>query len=146
MNTSGLQKKILLGVVLPSLALYLGLRLYAQYRHVELYVARVAPMPQELASGLHMEEHRINPMVVIETPYERAEDKVLPLEEIRRLRSQIAWSSAMPALIDSLTIQSPTRALARRTTKRVMVEYQLAKSGDRWWIEDAKRRQLQPHP
>src|SRR5436305_7350387 len=98
MNTSGVQKKILLGVVLPSLALYLGLRLYAQYRHVDLYVARVAQMPQELASGLHMEEHRINPMVTIETPYERAQDRVLPLEEIRRLRSHIAWSRAMPAL------------------------------------------------
>ncbi len=141
-----MQKTILLGVVLPALALYLGLRLYAQYRHVDLYVARVAPMPQELASGLHLEEHGINPMVTIETPYERAEDKVLPMDEIRRLRSQIAWSSAMPPLIDSLTIQSPTRALARRTTKRVMLEYQLAKSEGRWWIQDAKRTELQPHP
>ena len=23
---------------------------------------------------------------------------------------------------------------------------QLAKSGDRWWIQDAKRSELQPHP
>jgi hypothetical protein len=146
MNISGIQRKVLLGVVLPCLALYLGLRLYAQYRHVDIYVARVAPMPQELASGLHMEEHRISPTVTIETPYERAENKLVPLDEIGRLRSQIAWSSAMPALIDSLTIQSPTSALARRTTKRVMVEYQLAKRGDRWWIQDAKRSELQPHP
>jgi hypothetical protein len=142
-NIAGVQKKILLCVVLPSLALYLGLRLYAQYCHVDLYVARIAPMPQELASGLHMEEHRIDPMVTIETPYATAEDKVLPLDEIRRLRSQIAWSHAMPSLIDSLTIQSPTRVLARRTTKRVMLEYQLTKRGDKWGIQGVKRSELQ---
>ena len=141
-----MQKKILLFVVLPCLALYLGMRFYAQYCHVDVYVARVAPMPQELASGLHMEEHRIDPMVTIETPYERAEDKILPLDEIHRLRSQIAWSRTMPALIDSLTIQSPTSVLARRITKRVMLEYHLTKRGDKWGIQDAKRSELQRHP
>jgi hypothetical protein len=141
-----MQKRILLYVVLLSVALYLGLRFYAQYCHVDIYVARVGPMPQELASGLHMEEHRIDPMVTIETPYEKAEDKVLPLDEIHRLRSLIAWSRTMPARIDSLTIQSPTSVLARRTTKRVMIEYHLTKRGDKWGIQDTKRSELERHP
>jgi hypothetical protein len=50
----------------------------------------------------------------------------------------------MPAFIDSLTIQSPTRALARRTTSRVMLEYQLVKQGDRWGIQDATRSEIHP--
>lgn len=141
-----MQKKLLLFVILPGLALYLGLRFYAQYCHVDVYVARVAPMPQELASGLHIEEHRIDPTVTIETPYERAEEKILPLDEIHRLRSQIAWSRTMPSLIDSITIQSPTSVLARRTTKRVMLEYHLTKRGDKWEIQDAKRSEIQAHP
>jgi hypothetical protein len=145
MNISRVQRTILFCVVLPSLALYFGLRLFAQYRHVEIYVARSAPIPQELAAGLHMQEHGIDQMVTIETPYDQAKEKKLSIEEIQRLRSQIAWSGSMPAFIDSLTIQSPTRALARRTTSRAMLEYQLVRTGDQWWIQDATRSQIQPH-
>jgi hypothetical protein len=144
MNIGRAQKVILFGIVVPSLTLYLGLRLYAQYRHIDVFVARVAPMPQELASGLHMREHRINPLVRIDTPYDEAEDKKLSLDEIRRLRSQIAWSRA--AFIDSITIQSPTRVLARRTTRRVMLEYELTKRGDRWSVENATRSEIQRFP
>jgi hypothetical protein len=139
MNEQKIKRGIVLYVVLPGLMLYFGMRLFAQYRHVDVYVSRAALMPVELSSKLHMEEHKIDPRVIIETPYDRAEDKILPMDEIQRIRSQIAWSKAMPAFIDSLTIQSTNRVLARRTTRRVMLEYQLIRRGDRWWIEDATR-------
>src|ERR1041385_546970 len=105
MNVARAQRRIVLYVLLPALALYLGLRLFAQYRHVDVYVSRQAPMPAELAAGLHMEEHRIDPTVTIESPYDSAPEKILTPAEIRKLRSAIAWSSAMPAFIDSLSIQ-----------------------------------------
>ena len=47
-------------------------------------------MPAELASVLHMEEHRIDPMIWIESPYDTAPDKILAQDEIRRLRTAIA--------------------------------------------------------
>lgn len=103
-------------------------------------------MPAALAAGLHMEEHKIDPTVTIESAYETAADKILAPAEIRRLRSAIAWSSAMPAFIDSLSIQSPTRVLARRTTSRVMLEYQLVKRGDRWMFESATRSEIGRRP
>lgn len=130
-------RRIIIYVILPALLIYLGMRLYAQYRPIHIYVSRIAPMPAELAAGLHMEEHKIDPMVKIESPYEGAEDKKLSMEEIRRIRSQIAWSKAVPSFIDSLTIQSSGRVLARRTTGSVMHEYQLVKAGDHWEIESA---------
>jgi hypothetical protein len=142
-KVSRAQKRILLYLVLPSVALYLGLRFYAQYRPVDIYVSQTAPMPKELAAGLHMEEHKINPMATIETPYERAADKKLSMEEIHRLRSQIAWSRAMPPLVDSLTIQSRTQVLARHTTRRFMLEYQLVKREGQWLIENATRSEIQ---
>lgn len=136
MNVGRTQKRILLYVVLPALGLYFGLRLFAQYRHVPVYVTRVAPMPTELATQLHIEGHKISQMISIETPYERAEDKKLGPAEIARLRSRIAWSRALPPFIDALTIETPTNAVARRTTRRVIVEYRLAKRGDRWCLDD----------
>jgi len=142
MNIQRTQKRIVLFVLLPALAFYFGLRLFAQYRHVDVYVSRQAPMPAELAAGLHVEEHKIDRTVTIESPYDSATDKILTTAEIRRLRSAIAWSKAMPAFIDSLSIKSPTRVLARRTTSRVMLEYQLVKRGERWVIECATRSEL----
>lgn len=139
MNVGRTQKRILLYVVLPALGLYLGLRLFAQYRPVPVYITRVAPMPAELASKLHMEEHKISPMVTIETPYAQAAEKKLAPEEIRRLRSQIAWSRVIPPFIDALTIETTTNVVARRTTRRVMIEYRLTKRGDRWFIDDVTR-------
>ena len=139
MNIGRTQKRIVFYVLLPALGLYFGLRLFAQYRHVPVYVTRVAQMPPALAAGLHIEEHKIDPMVSIATPYEQADDKRLAPDEIRRLRSQIAWSRAVPPFIDSLTIETATNAVARRTTSRVMIEYRLAKRGDRWFIDDISR-------
>jgi hypothetical protein len=135
MNIPRVQKRILLYVILPACAIYVGLHFYAQYRHVDVYFMRSAPMPAELASGLHMQEHKIDPTVTIESPYETAADKILSPAELGRVRSAIAWNSEIPAFIDSLSIQSATRVLARRTTSRRMLEYQLVKRGNRWRIE-----------
>jgi len=146
MNIQRTQKLILLYVLLPAVVFYVGLRLFAQYRHVDVYVSRQSPMPAELAAGLHIEEHKIDRTVTIESPYEGATDKILTTAEIRRLRSAIAWSGALPAFIDSLSIQSPTRVLARRTTSRVMLEYQLVRRGERWLIESATRSKIGRRP
>lgn len=140
------QKRIILYLVLPALSVYIGLRFYAQYRHVDIYVSRVTPMPPELASRLPVEEMKMDRVVTVESPYANAPDKILTRSEVRHLRSAIAWHGAMPAFIDSLTIQSPTRALARRTTSRVMLEYQIVRRGDRWLIESATRSELGRYP
>jgi hypothetical protein len=142
MNIGRAQKRITLYVILPAAVVYFALRFYAQFRHVDVYVSRVAPMPAELASGLHMEEHKIDPMVRIESPYESAIEKLLPPQEIGRLRRAIAWSRSMPSFIDSLTILSPSNVVARQTSKSVMREYRLIKDGDRWMIESATRQQV----
>lgn len=63
MNIPTAQRRILVCVVLPACVVYFGLRVYAQFRHVDVYVMRTAPMPAGLGSGLHMEEHKIDPMV-----------------------------------------------------------------------------------
>ena len=136
-------RSILLYVILSACVIYFGLHFYAQYRHVDVYVMRSAPMPPELASGLQVEEHKIDPTVTIESPYETATDKILSPAELGRVRSAIAWNSETPtAFIDSLSIQSPTRVLARRTTRRTMLEYQLVKRGNRWRIESATRSEI----
>jgi hypothetical protein len=133
------QRRILLYVILPAAALYLGLKLYAQYRPVKIYVSRVAPMPAELAAGLHMQEHKMDPMVTIETPYESAENKILSEEEIRLLRRQIAWNGLASPFFDSLTIQSSNSVLIRRTTSRYRLECELARSGNRWSVTHSTR-------
>jgi hypothetical protein len=142
MNIGRAQKRITFYVILPAALVYFGLRFYAQFRHVDVFVGRVAPMPAELAAGLHMEEHKIDPIVRIESPYDSAADKILSPEEIHRLRTSIAWSSAMPAFIDSLTILSASNVVARQNGKSYMREYQLAKEGDHWVIVSMKRSQV----
>ena len=142
MDIQRTQKRIIIYVLLPALVFYVGLRLFAQYRHVDIYVSRQASMPAELAASLHVDEHKIDGTVTIESAYDSATDKMLTPAEIRRVRSAIAWSGAMPAFIDSLTILSPTCVLARRTTRRVMWEYQLVKLGDRWLIESGSRNEI----
>jgi hypothetical protein len=132
-------RRIVFVASLLALSVFLGMKFYAQYRHIDLYVIRTASMPTELSEKLHIEEHKIEPVVTIESPYENASDKVISIEEIRRIRSQIAWGGLMPPLIDSLTVQSTTRVLARRVTSRLLIEYQLAKEGNRWVIKSAER-------
>jgi hypothetical protein len=145
-GTARFQKRILFYLVLPAAALYLGLRLYAQYRPVDIYVSQVAPMPKELAAGLHMEEHKISPVVTVETPYSRAEHKMLSMDEVRRLRTQLAWNGTMPALVDSLTIRSSTQVLARRMTRRYLIEYELVRRGSAWFVESKTRNEIQRPP
>jgi hypothetical protein len=99
-------------------------------------------MPAELAAGLPMEEHKIDSMVTIETPYDNAAEKHLPWTEIRRLRTTLAWSGTMPALIDSLTILSPTNVVARRNTTSSIHEYRLTKQVNGWVIEGVTRQQV----
>lgn len=140
MNTNRFQKIIVLGVILPAGLLVLGLRLYLQFRHVDVYVSRVAPLPPELASRLHMEEHGIARTCTIESPYDTAPEKILTVDEVRQLRKRMAWSSGF-GLIDSLTILSPSNVVARRTIKgsreRVR-EFYLARRGDDWIVEDTR--------
>ena len=126
---------VILGAWLLIAALSVAMRFYAQHRPIKIYVSRVEPMPAELANGLHMEEHKINSMVTIESSYESSEDKILSPNEINRIRSQIVWNPNIPLFYDSLTIQSSNRILVRRTTKSAVRECQLAKSGDRWRVE-----------
>ena len=146
MNIGRAQKRITLYVILPAALVYFGLRFYAQFRHVDIFVARAAPMPAELAAGLHMEEHKIDPTVRIESPYDRAGAKILPPEEICRLRSTIAWSSTMPVLIDSLTILSTSNVVARQNGKNYIREYLLAREGGQWVVVSAKRSQVHRFP
>lgn len=136
------QKRIILYLILPALLVVVGLRFYAQFRHVDVFVSRVAPMPSALANGLHMEEHKISPLVRIESPYDRAPDQLVPPGEIHRLRSAIAWGSSLPLFIDSLTILSPTNALGRQNNKTSIKEYQIAKRAGRWRVEGVTRRQV----
>jgi hypothetical protein len=82
MNIGRVQKRILLFGILPAAALYLGLRVYAQFRHVDVYVGREEPMPSELASKLPMEELKIQSTVHIATQYEKGTNKFLGSEEI----------------------------------------------------------------
>lgn len=138
MNIGRTQKLITFYVILPAALVYLGLRFYAQFRHVDVYVSRAAPMPAELASGLHMEEHKIDPMVNIETPYEKAPDKILPPDEIARLRRAVAWGTLAP-FIDSLTILNPTNVVARKFSKNSIREYWLVMEDGHWTIERETR-------
>jgi hypothetical protein len=125
--------------VLFAVVFLVGARLYSQYRPIKIYVSRTAPIPAELANGLHMEEHKIDSMVKIESPYENVSEKILSMEEIRRIRSQIAWSKEISPFYDSLTIQSSERVKIRRMTSRTMYEYQHLKQGDKWVLETVAR-------
>jgi len=135
MNVPHIKKRSLLFLVIAVFVAYFGLRLYAQYRPINIYVSRKAPMPAELAEGLHIEKHKISPVVTVESPYESAPDKILTEAEIKRLRRIVAWSRGMPPFIDTLVIESPTRVVARRETSRVFAEYHLAKRDKRWILQ-----------
>ena len=142
MNT---QRRIICFVIVPALFLYLGLKFYAQYRPVKIFVSRVAPMPSALAAGLHMEEHGIDPMVTIETPYELAGNKILTAGEIRSLRRQIVWNGLTSPFFDSLTIQGSNSVVVRRTTGRSISEYQLTRKERRWSVVQSSVSTIENH-
>jgi hypothetical protein len=143
MNIGRAPKRIVLYVLLPAIGLYLGLRLWAQFRHVDVYVRREAPMPEELRANLHMGGHKIHPVVTIDSPYDSATNKVLALEEILRIRSTIARSRDILPFIDALIIESPTNVSARRSNRKFLTEYNLIKRGDQWTVENSTRTPLQ---
>lgn len=137
MNFGRAQRRVILFLILSAAAVWVGLRFYAQFRHMDVYVSSDEPIPAELAAGLHMAEHKIRPMVRIESPYDSADpgERVLGPEEIGKLRRALAWSSTKPAFVDALIILSPTNAVARQINKASIREYQLIKRGGKWEIE-----------
>lgn len=145
MSDERIIKRILLFVLLPGALLYVGGKFYAQYHHVDVFVSRLAPMPKELAAGLHMKEHGISSTVQIDSPYETAENKVLSPEEIRRIRFKLAWSTKMPVFVDALYIQSSNQVASRRTTRRFVEECEIIKENGEWRIKRGTRTEIQPH-
>ena len=132
-------------VILAS-AVYLGIKVYALNRPVKIYVGRLELLSPSLSTNLHMKEHGIHPVIRIESPYEQAEDKMLAPDEIRQLRRQIVWNNLTPTFFffDSLTIQDSNHVIVRRM--RHFSEYQLARSGSKWFVTQMEQNPVQPHP
>src|SRR6478736_1230777 len=118
-------RRIVLFVILPALLVYLGMKLYVQYKPIKLYVSRVSQMPAELAEDLHMEEHKISSKIRIESLYENSDDKPLSLDEIRRVRAKLAWGLQVPIFPDSIITMNTNRVVARRMTKRIMEDCEI---------------------
>jgi hypothetical protein len=138
-------KHIVLGVIIPAIAVLVGMKLYLEYRPINLYVMRTAPMPASLSNTLHMVEHKIESDVTIASPYETAQEKILPLSEIRKIRRHLSWNAMLPVVIDALTIQNSNRVVAEHSNKRKMSEYQLVKIGDKWRVQSVAHSVLQAH-
>jgi hypothetical protein len=138
-------KHIVLGVIIPAIAVLVGMKLYLQYRPISLYVMRTAPLPASLSNALHTVEHKIESDVTIASPYATAQEKILPLSEIRKIRQHLTWNAMLPVVINSLTIQSSNRVIAEHSNKRKMCEYQLVKIGDKWRVQNVTHSVLQAH-
>ena len=136
-------RRIVIVVILLAMGLLVGMRFYAQHCHVDIYVSRNAAMPKELAVGLHMEEHGISSTVRIDSPYESAEDKILSLEELSKVRSKLAWSKSTPVLVDAIFIHSTNLVSTRRMTRRFMEECELVKENTEWIIKSGTRTDIQ---
>ncbi len=132
-------RRIVLVVILLVLALLVGMRFYAQHCHVDVYVSRNETMPEELTAGLHMQEHGISSIVRIDSPYEKAEDKILSPGEISKIRSKLAWSKSTPILVDAIFIHSTNRVSTRRMTRRFLEECELVKENAEWTIKKGAR-------
>jgi hypothetical protein len=138
-----LSKKIQICFLIAAVVLNIAPRFYSQYRPVTLYVNRNTPMPAEFSKGLHMEEHGIHPTVTIDSPHETAPEKILELDEIRRVRTALAWKTFIPPLIDSISIRSPTEVLGKRTGRNSQTEYQIIKENNQWRIKSSTRSAIQ---
>lgn len=99
-------------------------------------------MPAELAGGLHMEEHKISPIIKIESLYENSEDKPLSLEEIKKVRTKLAWGMQIPMNADSIIIMDTNRVVARRLTRRFMEECELVKENSEWSFTSHNRTEV----
>ena len=106
-------KVALLIIVAAAMSARIALTFYSQYRHVDVYVSQRAPMPSDLGSKPHMAGHDIDPVVTIETPYDKAEIKVLSLSELKEVRDALAWHPSNPVLVRVLSIQSPILVIGR---------------------------------
>lgn len=135
-------QRIAWSLILLGLATLLGTKFYAQHRRIEIFVSRTAPMPEELAAGLHMKEHGISPVVAVESPYATVEDKIIPMEEIAKIRSRLTWGTRTPILIDTLIVHSTNRVSTRRTTSRYLEECEIAKEDNQWVVKSAIRTDL----
>jgi hypothetical protein len=135
-------QRIAWSLILLGLATLLGTKFYAQHRRIEILVSRTAAMPYELAAGLHMKEHGIGPMVTIESSYAKAEDKIISMDEIGKIRSSLAWGVRTPILIDTLIIHSTNRVSTRRTTRRYLEECEVVKEGNEWVIKAGTKTDL----
>ena len=129
-------------LIFLGLATLLGMKLYAQYRPVEIFVSREAPMPEELAEGLHMKEHRISPVITITSSYSKAENKIISVEEIAKIRSSLSWSVRIPIFIDTLIIHSTNHVSTQRTTSRFLEECEVVKEGEKWVIKSGTKTEL----
>jgi hypothetical protein len=139
------QKHIILGVILPAVATLVGMKFYLQYRTIDLYVMRIGPMPPALSNSLHTAEHKIDPVITIESPYATAEVKILPLSEIRHILSRVTSHTMLPVVIYTLSIHSSNSVVARSSTKRMITEYQLVKANGEWTIQSASRNPVHPY-
>ncbi len=135
-------RRIILYVILPAMLVYFGMKFYVQYKPVKVFVSRTTQMPTGLAGGWHMEEHKISPIIKVESPYESAEDKILSPAEIRRVRAKLAWGMKMPIVVDSIIIQSTNRVITRRFTRRFMEECELIKENSDWSIKSGMRTEI----
>lgn len=129
--------------ILLGLGFLFGMKFYAEYRPIKIYVSRTAQMPAELSSQLHMEEHQINPVIAIESLYQNAEDKILSMDEVRKIRSFLAWKFSPPILIEDLVIHSTNRVSTRRTTSKFLEEREIYKEDNQWVIKLNTRSDLE---
>lgn len=135
-------QRIAWALIFLGLVILFGMKFYAQHRRIAIFVSRTAPMPEELAAGLHMREHGINSVVTIESTYAQAEDKVISMEEIGKIRSSLAWSTRTPILVDALVIHSTNRVSTRRTTARYLEECEIVKEDNKWVVKSGTRTGL----
>jgi hypothetical protein len=139
-------QRIAWALIILGLVTLFGMKLYAQHRRIEIFVSRTAPMPKELAAGLHMQEHGISSSVTIESPYAQAEDQIISMEEIGKIRSSLVWSTRTPILVDALVIHSTNHVSTRRTTARHLEECEIMKEGNEWVVKSATRTDLPNTP
>jgi hypothetical protein len=140
MDIGKAQKRILFYVVVPAMVLYVGLRLYAQYGPVPVYVSHEVLVAAKGAAGLDVDK---NDRRLIQYPYESATNKVLSVEELRRVRATLARGSK-PVFVDLLVILDAEHVIAARYTKRAMIKYELSKVKGEWRIETRSVVQHEP--
>jgi hypothetical protein len=93
-------------------------------------------------TATHTEEHRINPVVRIESLYENAEDKIVSMDEVHKIRSFLAWNFSPPILIEALIIHATNHVSTRRATSKFLEEREIFKENDKWAIKSNTRTDI----